>query len=156
MSIPMKRLLTDKAIEDVILEAATYDIDWSVDGQWMTEGGKIVRDHYERLIAEGKLRVVDEETPDAHTDALIDQEQHAAMSKYPIQITPRKALLHRLEREIAADMKVTDLHFKQQGPSSYTAHFDMSIGGSRSQTVELGPQSTLEGIERRLIHFLTP
>ena len=77
-----------------------------------------------------------------------------APTKYPEQITPRKALISRLEREAASDIKITDLHFKKHGKEMYTAHFDMSIGGSRAQTVELGPRRTLALIEERLIQFL--
>lgn len=78
-----------------------------------------------------------------------------AFKKYPIQLAPSKALLQRLEREAAADIKVTDLHFKRQGPEIYTAHFDMSIGASRAHTVELGPRATLAEIQDRTIEFIT-
>jgi hypothetical protein len=63
MNNERKPLLTHKGIEDVISEAGDV-FDWSNDGQWQLVGGTAVRDHYERLITEGKLRAVEEVTVD--------------------------------------------------------------------------------------------
>jgi hypothetical protein len=64
MSNKRNPLLSDEDIDNV-LTSVMPDIDYGFggEGQWMEQGAIILRAEYERLIDEGKLRVVEEVDP---------------------------------------------------------------------------------------------